>query len=343
MTGAKKTSRPSMQDVAEHAGVSAQTVSRVLNGHPYVAEAKRSLVMDAVRTLGYTMNTTARALSSGRTRTIGVVAISSGSYAGAITRASIENAAHLRGYSVVSASILDPSSQVINTALQQLERQGAEGIILAVPLPNDVTYINEYARKRPTVTIGGSPVSTAHSLDVDQAEVARIATEHLLDLGHKTVWHVSGPNDWIDALDRISGWKEALRTAGRAIPQIVHGDWTPESGYAAGLMLGKNTNVTAVFVANDEMAFGLIKGLKERGRNVPNDVSVVSVDDIELAPYCSPALTTVAQPFNELSESAVHHLTAFLETGVWDQQRRHDLSPALRVRDSSAPAPLAPQ
>lgn len=304
---------PSMQDVARLAGVSTQTVSRVMNNHPYVTEQKRKNVQDAIDALGYRMNATASALSSGRTRTIGVVTVSSGSYASAITLSAIENAAEKQNYGVVSAHISEPGTDSITAALLRLERQGAEAIILAAPLPTPDARIESLVQRMPTVTIGGSPISKASSLDVDQEEVARIATKHLLSLGHHTVWHVSGPGEWADAIGRITGWRGELQLSGRPVPEVIRGDWTAASGYQAGLEIGAIPHATAVFVANDEMAFGVIQGLQARGKNVPEDVSIVSVDDIPLAAYCSPALTTVAQPFAELGESAVQILTRRLE------------------------------
>lgn len=302
---------PSMADVAAAAGVSAQTVSRVMRDHPYVTAEKRARVLDAVEALGYRMNAAAKALSSGRTRIIGVVSMSTDSYAGAMTQASIERAAGSLGYAVVGAQISDVDPTAISAALDRLEHLGAEGIILAVPLRATDRRIDAVTARLPAVTIGGSPVPLATSITVNQREVARIATAHLLELGHGTVWHVSGPDDWVDSVERTAGWEKALKDAGRHVPPVIHGDWSPESGYQAGLALPGE--VRAVFVASDEMAFGLVRGLHESGRRVPHDVSVVSVDDVPLAAYCTPALTTVAQPFADLGRAAVDSVIARIE------------------------------
>lgn len=327
---------PAMTDVARVAGVSAQTVSRVLRDHPYVADDKRRRVLDAVERLGYRMNTAARALSSGRTRTIGLLSMATESYAGAMTQSSIEHAADEVGYSVVGAQISTLGVDVISAALRRLEKLGAEAIILAVPLRADDHRIEEITDRLPTATIGGSPARTARSLAVDQREVARLATEHLLLQGHSTVWHVAGPDDWVDAVERTAGWRNALTVAGRESPPMIHGDWGPESGYQAGRELADRSDVTAVFVASDEMAFGLIRALHEGGRRVPADVSVVGVDDIRLAAYCTPALTTVGQPFTELARAAVASVTARLEDRD-DPTRDLIMRPELVVRSSTAP------
>lgn len=329
---------PGMLDVARVAGVSAQTVSRVLRGHPYVSEDKRRRVLDAVAQLDYRLNAAARALSSGRTRTIGVVSMATESYAGAMTQAAIEHAADDMQYSVVGAQISSVGVESISAALGRLERLGAEALILAVPLRTQDSRVEAIADRLPTATIGGSPVSHARSLDVDQQAVARLATEHLLALGHSTVEHITGPDDWVDAVERTTGWRDALEAAGRPVPAPIHGDWSPESGYQAGLRLAADPAVTAIFVASDEMAFGVVRALHESGRRVPQDVSIVGVDDVRLAAYCTPALTTVAQPFTELGRSAVASVTARLE-GDDDPTTTLTLTPELIVRASTAPPP----
>lgn len=329
---------PAMTDVARVAGVSAQTVSRVLRDHPYVADDKRQRVLDAVEELGYRMNTAARALSSGRTRTIGVLSMATESYAGAMTQSSIEHAADEVGYSVVGAQISCLDVDAISAALRRLEKLGSEAIILAVPLRVHDRRIEEITDRLPTATIGGSPVRTARSLAVDQREVARLAAAHLLSQGHPTVWHVAGPHDWVDAVERTAGWRDALTAAGREVPPMIHGDWGPESGYQAGRELAERPEVSAVFVASDEMAFGLIRALHEGGRRVPEDVSVVGVDDVRLAAYCTPALTTVAQPFSELARAAVASVTSRLEDRA-DPTRDIIVRPTLIVRASTAPPP----
>ncbi|RLQ84709.1 LacI family DNA-binding transcriptional regulator [Mycetocola zhadangensis] len=324
-----------MTDVARVAGVSTQTVSRVLRNHPYVTDDKRRRVLDAVEQLGYRMNTAAQALSSGRTRTIGVVSMATESYAGAMTQSSIERAADEADYSVVGAQISTLDVDAILSALRRLEKLGSEAIILAVPLRAQDRRIEEITKRVPTVTIGGSPVRTARSLAVDQREVARLATEHLLSLGHCTVWHIAGPNDWVDAVERTAGWRDVLTDAGLTVPPMIHGDWDPESGYQAGRWLADRSDVTAVFVASDEMAFGLIRALHESGRRVPEDVSVVGVDDVRLAAYCTPALTTIAQPFAELGRAAVASVMSRLDERE-DPTLNLVVRPKLIVRSSTA-------
>lgn len=332
---------PGMLDVARLAGVSTQTVSRTLRGHAYVKEETRRKVMDAVVALGYRMNPAAQALSSGRTRTIGVVTMATGAYAGAVTQMGIERTAESLGYHVVGAQTATVDAEAVSDALRRLERHGVEGLVLALPLGATDATIDALTDAVPTVTIGGSTTASGHSLAVDQQRVAQLATQHLLGLGHRTVQLVAGPDDWIDAANRTTGWRRTLAEAGRPSPEPLHGDWSPESGYQAGLLLGIDPGVTAVFVASDDMAFGLIRALHELGRRVPEDVSVVGVDDIDLAAYCSPALTTIAQPFTPLAAAAVQRVVGLIgDADAPSQpagQAARTLQPELVIRASTAP------
>jgi Transcriptional regulators len=301
-----------MTDVARLAGVSAQTVSRTLSGHPNVQEATRTKVLAAVEQLGYRRNNAARALSSGRSRTLGVVTLQTGFFSRSALTAGIEAAATSAGYAVSTATTPSLDATAIEEAMSRLADQGVEGIVLAVPLINSSKAIDELARIVPTLTIDGSRSEATEIVAIDQREIGRLATQHLLDLGHETVWHVAGPRQWLDAANRSQGWRDALRDAGTAAPPELTGDWSPASGYQNGLILARIPDVTAVFVSSDEMAFGTIRALHEHGKRVPEDISVVGVDDISLAEFCSPPLTTVAQPFGDMGALAVEHLLRFI-------------------------------
>ncbi|MEY9851877.1 DNA-binding LacI/PurR family transcriptional regulator [Leifsonia sp. EB41] len=303
---------PGMTDVARVAGVSAQTVSRVLSGHPNVQQKTRAKVLAAVEQLGYRKNNAARVLSSGRSRTIGVVQLQTSFYSRTAIAVGIEEAARAAGYSVSAATSPSLDASSIEEAMSRLADQGVEGIILALPLVHSTKAIEEITKATPTITIDGSRTSATEIVAIDQSQAARIATQHLLDLGHKTVWHVSGPSGWLDALSRAEGWRRTLEDAGITPPPALEGDWSPASGYRNGLILGRIPEVTAVFVASDEMAFGVIRAFHELGRRIPEDISVVGVDDIALAEYCSPSLTTVAQPFSKMGELAVQHLLRYM-------------------------------
>lgn len=175
-------------------------------------------------------------------------------------------------------------------------------------------------------------------VDTDQAGGARAAVRHLLDLGHRTVWHLAGPEESFAAQRRADAWQAELTDAGCSVPPVARGDWSAESGYRAGLRIADEENCTAVFAANDQMALGLLRALRERGRAIPGDVSVIGFDDIPEAGSFMPPLTTVHQDFAEVGRLCVE--------GVL-RRMRHDeadhgttLVPTrLVVRDSTAPPP----
>ncbi|WP_318215972.1 LacI family DNA-binding transcriptional regulator [Streptomyces sp. SCL15-6] len=332
--------QPGMTDVARLAGVSAQTVSRTLAGHPNVKAKTRAKVLAAVEQLGYRKNNAARMLSSGRSRTIGVVTLQTNFYSRTNLTFGIETAAREAGYAVSTATTASLDTAAIEEALSRLAEQGVEGVILSVPLVHVSPRIEQLTGAVPTVTVDGSRTPATEVVAVDQTLAARLATRHLIELGHRSVWHVAGPKEWLDAASRCAGWRDTLEAAGLTPPPVLEGDWTPESGYRNGLILGKIPDATAVFVASDEMAFGVIRALHELGRRVPEDISVVGVDDIALAEYCSPSLTTVAQPFTEMGALAVAHLLRHI-TDPDAAPEPASVEPALIVRASTAPPPGA--
>jgi DNA-binding LacI/PurR family transcriptional regulator len=334
---ARDTARPpAMADVARVAGVSAQTVSRALAGHPNVQDKTRAKVLAAVEQLGYRRNNAARMLSSGRSRTIGVVTLQTGFYSRGALAVGIEHAAEAAGYAVSTATTPSLDTSAIEAALLRLADQHVEGVVLAVPLIHVSRQIEQLTDAVPTVTIDGSRTRATEVVAVDQALAGRLATRHLLDLGHETVWHVAGPRQWLDASSRSQGWRAELQADGREAPPELSGDWSPASGYRNGLILGRIPDVTAVFVSSDEMAFGVIRALHELGRRVPDDISVVGVDDIALAEFCSPSLTTVAQPFAEMGALAVAHLMRYIADPDAAPEPA-TVRPALVVRASTAP------
>jgi DNA-binding LacI/PurR family transcriptional regulator len=302
-----------MRDVALAAGVSAQTVSRVLSDHPNVQERTRTKVLAAVEQLGYRLNHAPRALATGKSMTVGFVTLASSFYSRAALALGVEQAARESGYAVSTATTasLDPSA--VSVAINRLIEQGVDGLVIAVPLIDVDEALDKLIRVLPTVTLDGSRTSSAEVVAIDQSVAVRIATEHLLGLGHRTVWHVAGPPQWSDATSRVAGWRAALREAGCDVPPELYGDWSPESGYRNGLLLARNPDVTAVLVASDEMAFGLMRAMIESGRRIPEDVSVVGIDNIALAAYANPPLTTVSQSFEQTGRRAFLHLLRQLQ------------------------------
>jgi DNA-binding LacI/PurR family transcriptional regulator len=170
--------------------------------------------------------------------------------------------------------------------------------------------------------------------------LARVATGHLLGLGHKTVHHLAGPQRWYSARDRMEGWRSALAAHGREEPPVVEGDWSASSGYTAGRELAADSKVTAVFAANDDMAIGLIRALAEAGRRVPDEVSVVGFDDIPVSAYVTPPLTTVRQQFDVVAREGLRLLVHAIEKPHEAPMPASDPPVELVVRASTAPPPV---
>lgn len=325
-----------MEDVARRAGVSVMTVSRVLNDFPGVTEATRRRVEQAVSALDYRANTAARVLAGGRSRTLGVIAIETEQFGPSHILFGIEAAARVAGHRLTFVT-LGGNGRDSAPTLDHLRAAHVEGVIVVAPIRRVVDAVSAVAHDVPLVVVGGDPSSDVATVTVDQHEGARFATRHLLDLGHRTVHHVRGPRDWIDAAARMRGWADTLRSYPAPRATSLIGDWSARGGYAAGARLARDTELTAVFAANDQMALGVIRALRERGRRVPEDVSVVGFDDTPESAYFVPSLTTVRQDFAEVGRRSVELVLSLAEG---DAAQRHIVVPAgLVVRESSAPVP----
>jgi DNA-binding LacI/PurR family transcriptional regulator len=320
-----------MADVARLAGVSQQTVSRVLNDSPHVRPATRERVLEAIGKLGYRPNRVARALVTGRSHTLGVLSFDTTLYGPASTLFAIERAAHDAGYFVSIASLRAPDAQSLRLGIEGLLEQGVEGVLVIAPLQAAGQGLLELPADVPVVATEAAPPGDVPLVAVDQVAGARLATQHLLELGHATVVHVAGPTGWFEAADRVRGWRDALRAAGAEAPPPLEGDWSARSGYAAGRRLA---DATAVFAANDQMALGVLRALHELGRRVPEEISVVGFDDIPEAAYFSPPLTTVRQRFDEIGARALRLLLVRIEDGAG--RTGEIVRPELVIRASTA-------
>jgi DNA-binding LacI/PurR family transcriptional regulator len=306
--------RPAGTDVARVAGVSQKTVSRVMNGEPYVKEEVRLRVLRAAQELGYRRNNAARALNSGRTHQIGVVSLGTALYGPASLLISLERTARNLGYSLTVISTFEGDRGGVGGAIDSLLEQGVEGIVISEPIDEGEDL--RLTADLPVLSVGGFPGLQGPRVVItgdNGADGARAATDHLLSLGHSTVWHVAGPQRWWSARDRVDGWRQALRSTGAAEPPWLEGDWLPASGYGAGARLARNPDVTAIFVANDDMAIGVMRALADGGRSVPDDVSIVGFDDIPSAAYQSPPLTTIRQDFDTVAERGLKCLVRQIE------------------------------
>jgi DNA-binding LacI/PurR family transcriptional regulator len=326
---------PAMTDVARLAGVSHQTVSRVLNDHPNVKEQTRLRVQAAISELGYRPNNAARILVTGTSQVIGVVTQSSTLYGPAATLSALAEAAMRRGFTVNVESVRTLDRRQIAEAIGRQRDQRIAGLVVIAPVESANEAINDLPDDIPVVTIDGDPALPTELVTVDQEAGAYAATRYLLDAGHATVWHVSGPDDWFDARGRIVGWRRALTEAGAEIPPLMPADWFAASGYRNGQILARMHNATAVFAANDHLALGILRALHERGRRVPQDVGVIGFDDVPEAGYYIPPLTTVRADFDEVAAASLDLLLAQIDSGHRLGDRRV-ITPRLVIRESVA-------
>ncbi|WP_422934494.1 LacI family DNA-binding transcriptional regulator [Sinomonas sp. P47F7] len=312
---------PTMQDVAREAGVSHQTVSRVLNDHPHVSPKARAAVEAAIAELGYRRNTAARSLVTRRSQTIGVLGSEMGAFGPANTLLGVQQAARDAGYFVSIAGLREVTPESIADAVGHFQDQSVDGIVVVVPHPGTLETLRGLRAGVPVVAVGTRGEPGIAGVRVDQEQGARDAVEHLLGLGHRSIGHLAGPSGWIDAEARDAGWRAALAEAGVEVEGAWRreGDWTAAGGYEAGLALADDVASqapgapTALFAANDQMALGVLRALHERGVSVPETVSVVGFDDVPEAGYYIPPLTTVRQDFEELGRRALAILVAEIE------------------------------
>ncbi|WP_394357827.1 LacI family DNA-binding transcriptional regulator [Microbacterium betulae] len=328
---------PSIRDVARLAGVSHQTVSRVLNDHPSIRDETKQRVLDAIRQLDYRPNAAARALVTSRLNLIGVLSATVGEFGPTASVAAIEEAARAEDYSVTTLNLPDTTPEAIGAAVRQLLREQVDGIIVLAPQVRVFHVLRGMAIDVPFVSLQTASGAGADSVSPDQLEGARMATRHLVALGHEDILHLAGPQDWIEADSRMRGYLQALREADLPTIPPIRGDWTADFGHYAGRELARRQDFTAVFAANDLMAIGLVHGFRDAGLDVPGDVSVVGFDDIPVAAHVWPPLTTVHVDFAELGRRAIARLLAALRgvdaADVVDAERP---APALIVRDSTS-------
>jgi DNA-binding LacI/PurR family transcriptional regulator len=331
----------SIRDVARAAGVSHQTVSRVINGHPGVRQSTRNGVLASIRELGFRPNEAARALARGHARAVTVLTSNTTRFGYVQILGGVEEAARQAGYTV-GIRVLDTSDpDGVRAAVEQACQPGASAVIV---IAYDLAGVLALQAVPPAVPLAGvvealqGRTGTAFpSVWLDDARAANQATRFLLDLGHRTVHYLAIPSS-TGPSDRMAGWQRALEEANAPLPEPVYAGWTPESGYRAGLRLAADSEVTAVLCGNDDLALGALRALREVGRRVPEDVSVIGFDDTPQSAFYSPPLTTVRLDFVGLGRDCFRLLvrepeerSAPVPSSVW--------APMLIVRDSSGPPP----
>lgn len=332
-----------IKDVARHADVSVTTVSHVVNGTRRVSPEGRERVEKAIRALGYVPSAIARSLKSNNTRTLGMlIPNSSNPYFAEIVH-SVEDRCFGAGYNVILCNTNDEAHRQ-GSYLQVLAERRIDGLIV-VSTGHDATLPTQLAGLSIPTVLVDREIEIAE-LPCDLVETAhmqggQLATRHLLELGHRRIACIGGPAGLVPSEQRIAGWRAALADAGCGDGDglLWHGNFTSQGGYdAMHAVLRAPTPPTAVFVCNDLMAMGALCAAHERNLRVPEALSIVGFDDIELAAFTSPPLTTVAQPKQRIGALAVDMLLERID-GKRQDVRKVMLQPELRVRSSTAQAP----
>ncbi|MET0590043.1 MAG: LacI family DNA-binding transcriptional regulator [Naasia sp.] len=323
-----------VREVAQAAGVSTQTVSRVLNGHAYIRDETRQRVLDAMTELDYRVNNAARALGTQKTKTIGIIASDASLYGPSAGLAALEASARDADRWVVTAFADGGDESSVLEAVDHVRGQGVDGIILVAP--------HERTRDVVERRVGGEPVAVLHggAGSGAQRRGAEAVVEHLLALGHTRIARVGGPADWLEELARAEGFDRALSSAGLGPTASWAGDWSAGSAFGladeVGDLISSSAGPTAVVVANDQMALGLIAGLRRRGVRVPADVSVVGFDDNPDAAFYTPALTTVRLDIAGEARRCIAEVLGGAGRPGGDPQSDPVSAPRLVVRESSA-------
>jgi DNA-binding LacI/PurR family transcriptional regulator len=330
----EKVRAPNIRDVARLAGVSYQTVSRVLNNSESIRPSTKERVLEVIRETGYRPNQAARALVTSKSRTLGVLTAQTAHYGPSTSLHAIEAAARQSGYLISTTSLVSSDYDSIVESLEHLMSQSIEGLVVIAPQVRVFDAIRELSISVPLVTLDSTTQDAPRSLSVDQIAGAHMATRHLIELGHREILHLAGPQDWIEAEARMQGFLDEINDAELRTHPPILGDWTAEFGYHAGRELALSRDFTAVFAANDQMALGLQHAFREAGIDVPGDVSIVGFDDIPEAKHYLPPLTTVRQDFEVIGKRSVALLLGELhgETDL-DHER---ILPELMVRESTA-------
>ncbi|MEG3615794.1 MULTISPECIES: LacI family DNA-binding transcriptional regulator [Isoptericola] len=327
--------KPNIRQVAQLAGVSHMTVSRVLNDHPNIREATRRRVEEAIAELGYRPSMTARALATQRSHRIGVLVESAVTHGPVSTLYAVESAARASGYEVSSVLLRAGEEITPQEAVDHLIMLGVDALCVVAPRSSSIAALRRISVGVPVLVVKPDKDPTFLTVTVDQQAGTVLAVDHLVSLGHRDILHVAGPLDWLDARARERAFHARAKSWGIRERPIVVGDWTADFAYDFARGIRELPEYTAVFVANDDMAVGLVHGLHERGFSVPDDLSVVGFDDIPLARHVIPPLTTVRQGFDALGVSVVDVLRAAIEEREIPAVTR--IPAEIVARDSSAP------
>lgn len=330
----------SIRDVAAAAGVSYQTVSRVINGHPSVRLSTREIVQAVIDELGFRPNRAARVLRGGPGRSVTVLTPNTSLYGYQAALQGIEEAARAAGFAMGVRVVESALRREVADAVTRAIEPGGSLIVIA----HDKAGIMALEAVPPDIpmaamveTPAADPGPDLPWVWLDDRKAATKATRYLLSLGHRTVHYVAIPSS-THTSQRQAGWCQALEEAGAPVPAPLQCGWTPRSGYAAGQVLAADPEVTAVLCGNDDLALGVMRALQKAGRAIPGDVSVVGFDDTPMSEFLMPPLTTVRMDFAELGRACFALLLALMEREDGPPRTRWP-EPELTIRESTQPPP----
>ena len=333
--------RVTIKEVAQAAGVSTQTISRVVNGRPDVSPATRQHVQEVIDQLGYQPSKIPRSLIEGQSYSLGVVSSNISLYGPSHVLQGIQEAAKEEGYSLMLHILPDPEVYEAKKLIREILSYHVDGILWAMPeigqnrdwiqqelsnLSVPITFLNVQPRPNQTTVI------------VDNRVGGRLATKHLIEQGRQNIGIITGPMSWWEARQRELGWREELMANGRSVDEsyITHGDWTPSSGERGiRMLLDWHPEMDAIFACNDQMSLGAMKIARQMGRRIPEDLAIVGFDDIPEAPYFDPALTTVRQDMTEMGREGVRQLIGMINNPEQSRMESIRIQPKLIVRESS--------
>jgi DNA-binding LacI/PurR family transcriptional regulator len=301
----ERAKRANIYDVAKLAGVSHQTVSRALNGHASIRPATKARVEAAAKELDYQPSMAARALVTKNTKMLGFLVGDTSLFGPAGWLNALERQARLAGYYAITIALKNDSPESWADPIEHLRRLGVEGVVCIAIKRGAVELVAAAYPNTPIVGVDTEDVAGVDTVGIDNFAGARLATDHLIELGHKSILHIAGPTDSIEATARLEGYSESMKAAGLK-PNVIRGDWSSETGFRLGVDLNLELEkITAIFTANDHLALGLMKAFRLRKIEMPGQVSIVGFDDMPEAPYFEPPLTTVIQEFDLIGEAAM--------------------------------------
>lgn len=325
---------PSIRDVARLAGVSYQTVSRVINNSSALRPETAAKVRSAIAELKFVPNQAARALATSRSKLIGVLGPRTPTHGVASMVQAIESAARAAGYRLTITNLATSAPGDVRSSIDHLMQQSIEGLIAVAPQTRVVPILDELKLPVPVQIVASTGTATSHN---DQTAGARAAVRHLIELGHTRILHIAGPRDWVEADHRMRGYLAEMDANDLSPRPPVLGDWTAQFGFEAGLELLRTEDATAVFAGNDHMALGFMHAVRAIGRSVPEDISVVGFDDVPESAHLWPPLTTVRQDFVGIGTRAMTDLLAALGEATEEDSSSDPAQLRLIVRSSTAP------